>query len=124
MPRLQLLAQSEEASICSLDSPLYLQTHVIVRCHQGSQIHKFFDDFKSFVAKSHALPNVANCSLVSGRNHIFGLTFVDLQFYFVCSSFQRQKRYPDGCLASTDNVDIIGVTKYLYLLVEYSAVRL
>jgi hypothetical protein len=36
------------------------------------------------------------------------------------SYFQRQKRIPDGCLASTDNVDIIGVTKYLCLLVEYS----
>jgi hypothetical protein len=59
MLRLQLFAQSKEASICSLDSPLYPQTHVIVRRHQGSQIHKFFGDFKSIVAKSHALPNVA-----------------------------------------------------------------
>jgi hypothetical protein len=62
--------------------------------------------------------------IVSGRNHKFGLTFVDLQSYFVRFSSQRQKRLPDGCLASTDNVDIIGVTKCLCLLVEYSAVRL
>jgi hypothetical protein len=34
MPGLQLLAQSEKASIRSLDSSLYLQTHVVVRCHQ------------------------------------------------------------------------------------------
>jgi hypothetical protein len=40
------------ASSYSLDSLLYLQTHVVVRPHQ------FFEDFNSFVAKSHTLPNV------------------------------------------------------------------
>jgi hypothetical protein len=34
--RLQMLAQFEEAPICSLDSSLYSQTHVIRWCHQGS----------------------------------------------------------------------------------------
>jgi hypothetical protein len=34
--RLQMFAQSEEAPICSLDSSLYFQTHVIRWCHQGS----------------------------------------------------------------------------------------
>jgi hypothetical protein len=95
----EIVCVAEVASICSLNFPLY----------QGSQIHKFFDDLKSFVAKNQALLNVTNRSLVSGRNHIFGLTFVDLQSYFVRFSLQRQKRFPDGCLASTDNVDIIGV---------------
>jgi hypothetical protein len=32
--RLQIFAQSEEAPICSLDSLLYFQTHVIRWCHQ------------------------------------------------------------------------------------------
>jgi hypothetical protein len=32
--RLQMFAQSEEAPICSLDSSLYFQTHVIRWCHQ------------------------------------------------------------------------------------------
>jgi hypothetical protein len=34
--RLQMFAQSEEAPICSLDSSLYFQTHVIRWCDQGS----------------------------------------------------------------------------------------
>jgi hypothetical protein len=34
--RLQMFAHSEEAPICSLDSSLYFQTHVIRWCHQGS----------------------------------------------------------------------------------------
>jgi hypothetical protein len=33
---LQMFAQSEEAPLCSLDSSLYFQTHVIRWCHQGS----------------------------------------------------------------------------------------
>jgi hypothetical protein len=67
-------------------------------------------DPKSFVAKSHAPPNVPNRSLVSSLNHLFCLTFVDLQ--------------SASLLCSTDNVDIIGVTESLCLLVEYCAVRL
>jgi hypothetical protein len=104
MLRLQLFAQSEEASICSLDSPLYLQIHFVVRCHPRSQIQKFFDDFKTFVVKSHALLSVANRSLVSGHNNIFCLIFVDLQSKFDRFSFQRQKRFLDSCLTPTDNV--------------------
>jgi hypothetical protein len=50
-----------------------LQTHVVVRCHQGSQTHKFFDDFKSFVSKCHYLPNVANRSLVPCRKTLITL---------------------------------------------------
>jgi hypothetical protein len=51
-----MFVQSEEAPFCSLDSSLYFQTHVIRWCHQGSEVHKFFDDFKVFVANCHALP--------------------------------------------------------------------
>jgi hypothetical protein len=51
MPRLRLFAHFEEAckdaSICSLDYPLY---------HQGYLMHLFFDDFKSFVAKATLCP--------------------------------------------------------------------
>jgi hypothetical protein len=34
--RLQMFVQSEKAPICSLDSSLYFQTHVIRWCYQGS----------------------------------------------------------------------------------------
>jgi hypothetical protein len=34
--RLQMFAQFEKAPICSLDSSLYFQSHVIRWCHQGS----------------------------------------------------------------------------------------
>jgi hypothetical protein len=60
-------------------------------------------------------------SVVSDCKHIFCLTFVDPQSYFARFSFQR---FPEGSLGLTDNVNIIGVAKYMFLLVEYSVVRL
>jgi hypothetical protein len=74
--QLQMFAQSEEAPIYSLASSLYFQTHVIRWCHQGSQIHKFFDDFKVFVTNCHALPHVTSRLIILGRNHIFCLLFI------------------------------------------------
>jgi hypothetical protein len=76
-----------ESPICSLDSPLYLQTHVVLRCHKSSQVHKLFVDFEIFVAKSHSLSGVDNHP-ISSRNHVFCLLFVDLHSYFCCFCFQ------------------------------------
>jgi hypothetical protein len=64
---------------------LYLQTHIVVRCHQGSQIHIFFDNFKSFVTKCHALPNAANRFRHHRRICICLLNIVA----FVCSFDRR-----------------------------------
>jgi hypothetical protein len=50
--------------------------------------------------------------------------FVLLSLIFILLGSFLFPHFLDGCLALTDNVDIIAVTKYLCLLVEYSAVRL
>jgi hypothetical protein len=71
-----------------VDSPLYFYTHVIVRCHQGSWIHQFLNDFEYFVAKRQAMSNVANHPITPNHNHVFCLASIDLQRKFVSLSFK------------------------------------
>jgi hypothetical protein len=76
MARLQLFMQTIEASIFSLDSPLYLQTHVIARgVTRDPRYHKFSGDYECFDAKRYALSN-------DQRRF---LAFIDLYPYFVSS---------------------------------------
>jgi hypothetical protein len=42
----QMFLQAAEAPICSLDSSLYLYTHVLLRYHKRSQVHTFVHDFE------------------------------------------------------------------------------
>jgi hypothetical protein len=67
-----------EFSWTSSISPLYFQTQVVVQCHQGSRIHKIFDDFKRFVAKSQALSNVSKIYFNSTLQRV-GLSLIPRQ---------------------------------------------
>jgi hypothetical protein len=51
-----MFSQPAEAPICRSD----LKTHVILRCHKSSQVHKFVDHFKILVAKGYSLSGVEN----------------------------------------------------------------
>jgi hypothetical protein len=73
-----------------LDSSLYLQTHVVFRCHRSSKVHKFVYDFEILTAKSHTLSGVANRPIslyfISNRNHVLCLLFVGIQPNFAVST--------------------------------------
>jgi hypothetical protein len=80
------------AVVCEVQRSTYLQNEFSFLfpdsrrwCHQGSKIHKFFYDFKIFVAKLHDLPNVANRPTIPGRNHV-DVPFGQISFGKYCTA--------------------------------------